>query len=576
MERVNSGFGSDQLLARLKADPMFGALSDESLASIANTVIQERQQQVSSTLSEVALFQGLGEDDLAEIGKISESLMVGDGEVLFEEGEEGDCFYVIMRGTIELSKKGAEGPQKLAVLRNGQAFGEMSLLNEAPRSATATAQEQTYMVAISKDAFQALLGEDNLAVRMMKNLSKALWATSVRLTAKQAQVVDQRAALAEFNRVLGSRLEPKDLPSVAGYDVASVTARHAKAVEGSAWDWFQLRDGRAAFAIMSAQGDGSVPALDVALVRALVREIGTGMQLGLADLVFRTNDAYRGSLIDGISGKVSLTLVAIDDASVEWVACGSPFGVIVRAGGDPLIMESLNDALGSSVDFFSTGQATLHHADRIAMVSGGDLALRSAGSTLPSLEGQPSDQLGPLVDAVRSGDSTAVFDVVATLMVRSGAAQVREEDSQGEAEAPAQESAAELVAQDASTDGLAAAPAAAVVDGLAAPPEAKPVDGLAAAPEAEPADAPAAAPTAEKPVDGLAAAVGEIEADIQPVNGAATAEAAEETVQLESLEYEVVDGLAAAAEEIKADAAAAEEEGSDDLDFPPMGASPVH
>ena len=59
------------------------------------------------------------------------------GDILFHEGEPGDVMYVIREGSIRIRKDSYEGEKTLAVLGPGEFFGEMSILNDKPRSATA-------------------------------------------------------------------------------------------------------------------------------------------------------------------------------------------------------------------------------------------------------------------------------------------------------------------------------------------------------------------------------------------------------------------------------------------------------
>ena len=98
------------------------------------------REEISVRLREVALFQGLDQNDLTEIFRISEQVKIHNGEYVFEEGDRGDHFYVIAHGAIELRKATGDGFRKLAVLRAGQAFGEMALLNRTPRSASRTSK----------------------------------------------------------------------------------------------------------------------------------------------------------------------------------------------------------------------------------------------------------------------------------------------------------------------------------------------------------------------------------------------------------------------------------------------------
>lgn len=127
------------------------------------------REEVVALLQQVDLFEGLPHEDLNAIAAIVGGRTIEPGESLFEEGQPGDAFYIVFQGAIEISKTRADGTEeKLAVRRKGDGFGEMALLNEAPRSATARALERTQLVSVSRDDFQQLLGGDSLALRMMR------------------------------------------------------------------------------------------------------------------------------------------------------------------------------------------------------------------------------------------------------------------------------------------------------------------------------------------------------------------------------------------------------------------------
>ena len=81
------------------------------------------REQISLKLREVALFHDLRREDLNEILKISEAVRVDRGEYVFEEGERGDHFYVIVHGSVEVRKATLDGHKQLAVLRAGQRSG---------------------------------------------------------------------------------------------------------------------------------------------------------------------------------------------------------------------------------------------------------------------------------------------------------------------------------------------------------------------------------------------------------------------------------------------------------------------
>jgi CRP-like cAMP-binding protein len=94
------------------------------------------------------------------------------GAVIFRSGDSGEDMYVVLSGTVDifLEQNGSSIP--VAKLRKGDFFGEMSLLEEMPRSGTVIVSEQSELVVLSEDSFRRLMLEDNvLAWRVMKGLS---------------------------------------------------------------------------------------------------------------------------------------------------------------------------------------------------------------------------------------------------------------------------------------------------------------------------------------------------------------------------------------------------------------------
>lgn len=293
-------------------------------------------EQVREKLRAVALFQGLDGEDLEQILEISEPVLVGAGEYVFEEGDRGDHFYILVRGSVELRKAGGDGPKRLAVLKAGQAFGEMALLNQTPRSASAYALEDAYMLSVSRAAFSDVLGGESLAVRLLRNLSRSLWATSVRLasqSAQQAASATPQETLAEFNRLLRSRLLPRVTPRVTGYDLTASThaPRHGSGV--SAWDWILLPDGRPVFLVMRAVQADLFSAQRLSALRGLLRGLSVERHVSLGALLTLASRGVRSSWVDGLSGPVACALVGLADGAFEWVGAGDACGVLARAGG---------------------------------------------------------------------------------------------------------------------------------------------------------------------------------------------------------------------------------------------------
>lgn len=94
------------------------------------------------------------------------------GTVLFREGEPGKEMYVVQHGRVNVSKSVAGVEKILASLGPGEFLGEMSILNNKPRSATATCAEPSKLLVIDAKTFEAMVrGNAEIAIRMIKKLS---------------------------------------------------------------------------------------------------------------------------------------------------------------------------------------------------------------------------------------------------------------------------------------------------------------------------------------------------------------------------------------------------------------------
>jgi CRP-like cAMP-binding protein len=97
------------------------------------------------------------------------------GAVLFREGDPGDVMYVIQTGSIEIYRQIKEQDRILAVLPAGEFFGEMAIVNNRPRSATAVVRTDARLLVINGHTFEAMLrGKTEIAVRMIKTMAQRL------------------------------------------------------------------------------------------------------------------------------------------------------------------------------------------------------------------------------------------------------------------------------------------------------------------------------------------------------------------------------------------------------------------
>src|SRR5205823_11940277 len=93
--------------------------------------------------------------DLRKVAKMSEDRRVAAGTTIVNEGENGTEFFVILDGTVSVSRES----RQIATLGPGSAFGELALLVDAPRNATVVADTDVGLVVVGQHEFEGLLDE---------------------------------------------------------------------------------------------------------------------------------------------------------------------------------------------------------------------------------------------------------------------------------------------------------------------------------------------------------------------------------------------------------------------------------
>jgi len=95
--------------------------------------------------------------------------------VLFNDGDAGEEMFIIQTGRVKISKRIRGVEKTLATLEKGEFFGEMAILNDRPRSATAETLDDCEMLVIDRKTFDALIrGNSEIAVRFIKRLADRL------------------------------------------------------------------------------------------------------------------------------------------------------------------------------------------------------------------------------------------------------------------------------------------------------------------------------------------------------------------------------------------------------------------
>ena len=126
-------------------------------------------------LARSSLFAGLPRRLLARLGTRFLEKTYHPGEIVFQEGDPGRALFVIVEGTVEITQETVQGEYVLRTLETGDAFGELALIDDFPRSATARVATLARLLILYKSDFDALMdGNAHITNVVMRNLAHRL------------------------------------------------------------------------------------------------------------------------------------------------------------------------------------------------------------------------------------------------------------------------------------------------------------------------------------------------------------------------------------------------------------------
>jgi len=139
-------------------------------------------------LRKINIFKQLKGLELVQINRIARTRTFNSGERIIEEGSTGECFYIIKFGEVRVMKKTKKGGEEvIAVLGPFDHFGEMSLFDKSPRSASIIASENCELIEIDGKDLEKLMAQNPaLSERIYRNIISSL---CIRLRAANEHMV---------------------------------------------------------------------------------------------------------------------------------------------------------------------------------------------------------------------------------------------------------------------------------------------------------------------------------------------------------------------------------------------------
>jgi CRP/FNR family cyclic AMP-dependent transcriptional regulator len=151
------------------------------LLSGNSSVLQSRGEKavLISLFRKIPLFEIFTNHELELLSQYCSLEKVDAQTVLFREKDPGDVFYVILQGSIKIFMQSNSGSEKiLTLLQSGDSFGELSLIDGQPRSASAQTLDKTELIIISRENFMKMLETHfDIAIRIIKELIQRIYDT---------------------------------------------------------------------------------------------------------------------------------------------------------------------------------------------------------------------------------------------------------------------------------------------------------------------------------------------------------------------------------------------------------------
>lgn len=139
----------------------------------------------ADALRATRLFAGLPEDQLARLVELCEAVDLHQGQRLIEEGTDGDAFFVIVDGELEVTKRSGEGDLPLARLGPGGIVGEMAVIEGRPRNASVTAVTAGQVLSVPSRTLLTVLERPDSALAILRTVMQRLRSTEAQLRERE-------------------------------------------------------------------------------------------------------------------------------------------------------------------------------------------------------------------------------------------------------------------------------------------------------------------------------------------------------------------------------------------------------
>jgi len=225
--------------------------ADKTMASDPKLPVEAKLIDLAALRQNSVLFSALSDEDAWELIGLSRQESVSARQTLFQEGQAGDSLHIVLEGRLKVSLLSEEGKEAiLSILGAGEVFGEMSLFDGEPRSATVTAMEPCRFLVLRRQSVLPFLEKRvPVMLELIAEMSRRLRATNtlvgnlsfLNLSARLARIllnlIQQYGKVTAQGIVIGLKLSQEELGHLVGVSRESVNRQVRHWVEAGLIDY---------------------------------------------------------------------------------------------------------------------------------------------------------------------------------------------------------------------------------------------------------------------------------------------------------------------------------------------------
>lgn len=355
-----------------------------------------------SVLKKLPIFDGLSDKDLFFIAPILRRVTFKSGEAVIHEGDKGDTLFIIQKGSVDVFKLTAAGKEvDLGVLPEGSFFGELSLFDDHPRSATVRTLEQTEFLTISRrDLDMVMKGNndiENILYRntIMETFSRFRNVVS-NFTFSQHHLSSRNEIINEINRDLKTAMEIQEC-FIRTEDDDVINSRHgirrsfrylpSKAIGGDFINTMNDADGNICVIIADVEGHGISASLITGILKSAFYFLAP-VYGSTPDLFMSQLNSHLFRIINKLYASCYYAYINVKDNTVSFAKAGHHHPLFWKSDGKKFEPIDIPGPLLGMFEGAEYGTVTyeLSPGDKILFYTDGIIEERIDGSKMFGIE----------------------------------------------------------------------------------------------------------------------------------------------------------------------------------------------